>query len=103
LNFMTRYFISPDGYWVKFEVRQVPVTAARPRGLSYSLTLHDPQNRRIMGFDNAHGVPRAKPGASHDHRHFRKRVKPYEYADAAALLEDFWAAVDAMKEQIGWQ
>ena len=40
--------ISPDGYWVKFEVRQVPVTAARPHGLSYSLTLHDPQNRRIM-------------------------------------------------------
>jgi len=26
-----------------------------------------------------------------------------EYADAAALMEDFWAAVDATQEQIGWQ
>jgi hypothetical protein len=55
--------ISEDGsYWVKFEVRRVPVTAAKPHGLDYSLSLHDSDNRRVLGFDNSHPVPPTKWG-----------------------------------------
>ena len=44
------------GYWVKMEVASVPVTADRPHGIRYSLTLHAPDNTRLIGFDNAHSV-----------------------------------------------
>lgn len=41
------------GYWVKFEVRRIEATSARPHGLYYSLTLHGTANERLVGFDNA--------------------------------------------------
>src|SRR5664279_3591445 len=44
------------GYWVKMEVSSVAVTAERPHGIRYSLTLHAPDNTRLIGFDNAHCV-----------------------------------------------
>ena len=40
-------------YWVKFQIRRVPVTKERPHGLNYSLTLHGNDNERLVGFDNA--------------------------------------------------
>jgi hypothetical protein len=50
--------ISTDGkYWVKFEVHEVEVSVSKPHGLKYSLTLHGPGNKRLVGFDNAHPVP----------------------------------------------
>jgi hypothetical protein len=85
-----------DGpFWVKFQVKQVPVTPEKPHGLDYSLTLHDGGGKRILGFDNAHPVregsgPSAKTRIEYDHKHYRKRVRFYSYEDAATLLEDFW-------------
>jgi hypothetical protein len=29
------------GYWIKIEVRRVPMSRHAPHGISYSLTLHD--------------------------------------------------------------
>jgi hypothetical protein len=44
--------ISADGeYSVKFEVREAEVSVFKPHGLKYSLTLHGPGNRRLVGFD----------------------------------------------------
>jgi hypothetical protein len=43
-------------FWVRFKIRQVPVTRERPHGLDYSLTLHGKDNERLVGFDNAHLV-----------------------------------------------
>ncbi len=80
------------GHWVKFVVRRVPITADRPHGLSYSLTLHDATGARLVGFDNAHPV---KAGGSRDHKHGLNKIKSYEYISAADLLADFWAEVDA--------
>jgi hypothetical protein len=59
---------------VKFEVKRTRPTPERPHGLRYALTLHDPDGRRLVGFDNAHGVPRQgsrfrKPSVEHDHWH----------------------------------
>ena len=42
--------------WVKFVVKQVEVSPERPHGLNYSLSLHDEDGKRLLGFDNAHPV-----------------------------------------------
>ena len=88
------------GYWVKFIVREVPVTADKPHGLDYSLTLHDASGTRLVGFDNAHRVKGSESGGK-DHPHRLKIVKPYEYKDAATLLADFWDEVDKMLKKKG--
>jgi hypothetical protein len=101
------FVIDPDaGHWVRFAVRRVPATAARPHGLGYSLTLHGPAGDRLIGFDNAHQVragagPGGRGGSTFDHKHRLRTVRPYGYRDAATLLEDFWAAVDALLREQG--
>jgi len=88
------------GYWVKFEAYSVSQTAHIPHGVSYSITLHDRNNTRVLGFDNAHGSnPRGRKKfggrkISWDHKHRYEVVLPYEYDSAAQLLEDFWVEVD---------
>ena len=89
------------GYWVKFEFRRVDPTTERPHGLSYSLTLHGPDNRRLVGFDNAHTVAplggryrkRAR-ATDHWHRTETDAGRPYEFKDAATLIDDFFNAVE---------
>jgi hypothetical protein len=86
---------------VRFVVTRVPVSAKKPHGLDYSLTLHGPGGERLVGFDNAHPVGRQRRGAPMDHRHRLRTVRPYDYRDAAALLGDFWAMVDAALRERG--
>ena len=93
-------------YWVRFKVRRVEPTADRPHGLDYVLTLHSASNERLVGFDNAHVVQptgglSGKKRQSRDPKHRLRRVRPYEYKDAATLLEDFWREVDAVLEEKG--
>jgi hypothetical protein len=73
-------------FWAKFEVKRVEPTPERPHGLRYSLTLHDPDGNRLLGFDNAHGVPSRgsryrKPSVAHDHWHRTRddEGRPYEF------------------------
>jgi hypothetical protein len=95
-----------SNHWVRFVVRRVPITEAKPHGLDYSLTLHGPGGERLVGFDNAHSA-RAQAGPSgrkrraQDHRHRLKTVRPYEYKDAATLVADFWTEVDAVLRERG--
>jgi hypothetical protein len=68
-------------HWVRFVVRRVPASEAKPHGLDYSLTLHGPDGERLMGFDNAHQVrgrsgSRGNIGSTFDHKHRRKAVRP---------------------------
>lgn len=99
LNLNGEIFPMDNGYWTKFEAWQVKPSEQIPHGISYSLTLHDRHNRRVIGFDNAHAVKpkRKKYGArkvTWDHKHQQEKVFPYEFESAAQLLEDFWNAVD---------
>ena len=99
-------FVDDIGHWVKFVVVRTEATAERPHGLSYSLTLHAPGGERLVGFDNAHAVREGRgPGArrrrERDHRHRLRSIRPYEYTDAAALLEDFWKEVDEVLRERG--
>lgn len=94
-------FPMENGYWTKFEVKSVAPNKHIPHGVKYSLTLHNPGNVRILGYDNAHGIKpkRKKFGAKRevwDHRHERKIVEPYEFESAGQLLEDFWNDVDKL-------
>jgi Family of unknown function (DUF6516) len=101
LNGLTLVVDPEGGHWVRFVVTHVPVTPEKPHGLDYSLTLHGPNDERLVGFDNAHPVGRQKHGQPQDHRHRIRTVKPYEYRDAAALLADFWTEVDAVLKERG--
>ena len=92
-------FSMENGYWTKIEAKIVGANEHIPHGIKYSLTLHDPNNTRILGYDNAHGIKpkKKKYGAKRlvwDHRHERKIVEPYEFEDAVQLLEDFWTDVE---------
>jgi hypothetical protein len=97
------------GYWVKMEVSNVDVTTERPHGIRYSLTLHAPDNTRLIGFDNAHSV---KPVGSrfkhagkkfpydHRHRHALDEGVLYEIDTAYQLVSDFYAEVDRVLKEI---
>jgi len=92
--------VDPEGgHWVRFVVTRVQVSPEKPQGLDYSLTLHGQDGERLAGFDNAHRVRRR--GDPHDHRHRLRTVRPYDYRDAATLLADFWAEVDAVLKERG--
>ncbi|MGD0438742.1 MAG: DUF6516 family protein [Bryobacteraceae bacterium] len=82
-------------------VTQVPATPEKPHGLDYSLTLHGRSRERLVGFDNAHPVGKQRRGDPQDHRHRIRTVRPYDYSDAATLLADFWAEVDAVLKERG--
>jgi hypothetical protein len=49
-------FVVERNFWVKFEVKRVPALPEKPHGLDYSLTLHDGDGERLLGFDNAHPI-----------------------------------------------
>lgn len=94
--------VDPEGgYWVRFVVTRVPMSPEKPDGIDYSLTLHGADGERLVGFDNAHPVGRQKRGEAQDHRHRLRSIRPYEYRDAATLLADFWATVDAVLRERG--
>ena len=72
LSFNGRVHRYAGGYWLKFEITKEAVSEGKPHGLDYSFTLHGPDNRRLIGFDNAHGVP--ANGAR-----FKKRPKAMDH------------------------
>lgn len=99
LNLDNEIFLMEDGYWTKFEISRVPPSPQIPHGIRYSLTFHDRNNTRVLGFDNAHIVKakRRKYGyrkITLDHKHKLGRVSPYEFKSPEKLLEDFWFEVE---------
>jgi hypothetical protein len=94
-----------DGpFWVKFEAKKVPLTPEKPHGMDYSITLHDGDGQRILGFDNAHAIsegsgPGAKTRIEYDHTHKGGRVRFYDYKDAVTLLTDFWTEADKILKE----
>jgi hypothetical protein len=92
---------SEGGHWVRFVATRVPVSPEKPHGIDYSLTLHGREGERLVGFANAHSVARQKRGQPQDHHHRLRTITAYEYRDAATLLADFWAAVDAVLQERG--
>lgn len=95
-------------YCLRFKIRRVPPTASRPLGLRYSFTLHDPDGKRLVGFDNAHNVPasgsrhKVRPEqADHWHRREGDKGRPYRFESADKLLADFFAEVSRVLAERG--
>jgi hypothetical protein len=90
------------GYWIKIEAWLVVATSDIPHGIRYSLTLHEPYGRRILGYDNAHAIKPLKKFKfagtrlpyDHKHRHVSDKGVPYVFGDAHQLLSDFFTEVD---------
>jgi hypothetical protein len=94
------------GFWIKIVAQRVPADVDRPHGVNYSLTLHEPGGRRVLGIDNAHPVPTrrgpsGRASTTQDHVHRGDSVRPYAYRDAESLLEDFWREVDTVLKKRG--
>ncbi|MFH1343022.1 MAG: DUF6516 family protein [Pseudomonadota bacterium] len=89
-----------QGYFTKFEIKRVEPSKERPHGLRYSFTLHDPEGKRLMGFDNAHTVAAAGRNAKrqietdHWHRTESDKGRAYKFKDAEKLIDDFFAEVE---------
>ena len=99
-------FPMDNGYWVKFKIYRVSENEHIPHGVKYSLTLHDKNNRRIIGYENAHGIkPKRKKYSGTrlvwDHKHDCSTVIPYEFEDAFQLMDDFWNDVNVIIIQWG--
>ena len=75
----------------------------------YSLTLHDENDDRILGYDNSHGVDvawgpakRAKRPEPFDHIDRRgRRSVPYRFTTPYKLVEDFFTEVERILKEEG--
>lgn len=70
------------GWWWKIAVWEVPEA---PGGIRYALSLHDPQGRRVLGYDNDH---------RRHHRHPLDKGRPYAFTTCVRLIADFFDDVD---------
>ncbi len=92
-------FIYPyeNGYWVKFKANIVSPTLHIPYGINYSVTLHDRNNNRVLGYDNAHSYKSKKKSRKKykarkitwDQKHLYEITESYEFESASQLLNDF--------------
>lgn len=97
-----------DGYWVKIEARLVDVSRAVPHGIRYSLTLHELDGKRILGYDNAHAIKPPKKAKSpghgrafdHKHRHISDHGLPYVFTSVEQLVDDFWVDVNRVLREV---
>lgn len=99
LDFDHRRYWLINGWSIRFRIAEIEASPERPHGIKYSFTLHDHDGSRLLGFDNAHGVPRVE---TYDHRHrFRrpKQLVAYEFRGADELICDFFAAVEQACKQ----
>ena len=102
-----RHFLA-TGHFLKFEVRAIEKSERVPHGIAYSLTLHDTNGQRLMGFDNAHPVahkgsafvPAARQ-ADHWHRNTQDAGRPYLFVSAVQLLDDFFDEAEHILEELG--
>jgi hypothetical protein len=89
--------IYEGGYVARFRARETGATAERPHGISYTLTFHAPYGRRLMGYDNAHGVRhrggrlvKRQAAFDHWHRDATDEGRPYHFVSAEKLIADFF-------------
>ena len=97
LNLHGEVFIPCKDYVVRFDVREVKPTPARPHGISYSLVMLYKGRDRVLGYDNRD--PYKEPDSKGkfrsrrilwDHVHKHAWVFPYDFTDPLQLMDDFW-------------
>ena len=84
-----------QGLWAKINAKRIKNSIInRPFGIKYSLTLHEPNGKRLLGYDNAHNISKSNVDVNFDHKHKGERIVKYNYQNAEQLLADFWKDVD---------
>jgi hypothetical protein len=85
------------GFVARFRVKRSGATRERPHGVSYSLTFHAADGRRLLGYDNAHSVPHRggrfverRDAFDHWHRDETDQGRPYRFETAEQLIADFF-------------
>lgn len=91
----------PSGFWLKIEAKRMYISNNYPHAIKYSLTLHDVNGNRVLGYDNAHGVPGKSINTAFDHKHKGTRIISYKYSCAEELLEHFFNDVELILEKAG--
>ncbi len=99
-------FVFENGYCARFEFQR-DETRRGAHPYKYSLTLHAPSGKRLVGFDNAHPVRRASgrfkrlsKGSDHWHRDAADKGRPYEFKTPEILLEDFFREVERVLREL---
>jgi Family of unknown function (DUF6516) len=102
-------FMFESGFIAKFEIRRLDEVprSGRPHPYRYSFTLHRPDGRRVLGFDNAHAISRKSgkhrkrsPSADHWHRDEHDKGRPYDFVSPQQLLEDFMNEVERTLREV---
>ena len=104
---MIRSSIRRTAIGSKSRLGKLSLARTSPHGIRYTLTLHAPNGKRILGFDNAHAVKiKGKKYSGqrlpfdHKHRHVADKGVPYEFKDAFQLLSDFFTEVDSVLKKV---
>jgi hypothetical protein len=95
-----------NGAVARFRVKVIEATPEKPHGISYSLTFHAPDGRRLIGYDNAHGVAErgsrfAKRATAFDHWHRNQtdEGRPYRFESAEKLIADFFDGIERILKE----
>ena len=96
------------GFWIKIEARAVLASEEVPHGVRYSLTLHEPGGKRVLGYDNAHSVKHSgkfkfagkRRTFDHIHQLGREVIQHYEFHTAEQLLADFFSDADKLLDRL---
>jgi Family of unknown function (DUF6516) len=99
-------FMYDDGTFVKFKFKKVNLSDEIPHGISYSLTYHNKDKQRILGYDNAHFPQNIrnkykKSGLAFDHKHRSENDEGilYDFVDFVTLFEDFQRDVKRLRNE----
>jgi len=100
-------FVFENGYCARVAFKRDEAKAAA-HPYKYSLTLHAPDGKRLVGFDNPHPVRRLSgrfrrrsDSADHWHRDAADKGRPYEFKSPELLLEDFFNEVERVLRELG--
>jgi hypothetical protein len=96
LDFDGWRFWLANGWSVRFRVKVAKITKERPAGIKYSLTMHDSNGNRVLGYDNAERkrkrIKWIQRRTAYDHYHPFRRIEdhvPYYFVDFDQLQIDF--------------
>src|SRR5229473_1960073 len=98
--------IYDGGYVARFTVKRIAATPEKPQGVSYSLTFHAADGRRLIGYDDAHRVPhrggrfvRRQAAFDHWHRTEPDVGQPYQFVSAEKLIADFFDEITRILQE----
>ena len=82
--------IEDNGNIIEVKMWQISPSSDKPHGYKYSL-VYIVKGKRIIGYDNSEGKG--------DHRHYLKKIEPYNFKDLRKLTNDFYKDIEKYKKE----